>query len=286
LAQCASAEFACSMALQRDEFLTLVATGSVGALVPGGPRSGVSEFAGVLETLKGRPTPKWGIVNRDLWMRASSGTTPEASLRCLSPSDTSIARALEDISRLVPAVREARIRIPAPTQNHAAVVLWASVGRISVLLGADLEESSIAGTGWQAAVDGSNLRPNERAEVYKVAHHGSASGHNPQVFSVLLVDHPYLVLAPFMRGRNPLPTKQDRERLCGLSDNVFVTSPVRFLRTKQRDRSTEKLITATVENIWAGEAPLGHVRLRKPTNSSQADSWEIVLGGAAIQLCQ
>jgi hypothetical protein len=282
LEACRSAEFCCSVALQKKEFLVLVKAATAGSFLR---RSGLAEFASILETLSSRhATTRWGVADRDLWMRSHPGQPDYARVRALSPSDASINRALLDIAREIPKAGQSRVRAPAPTPNHAAVALWVEVGEATALLGADLEDTATPGTGW-AAVVRSPVRPHGTAEIFKVPHHGSASAHNEDVWSQMIAEPHYLVLTPFVLGGKPLPSRDDRRHLCTHSSQTYISSPVRFPRRRKRDRTTEKLLDASMIEMREAEGPPGLIRLRRTRGLPAPQPWSVELTGAAGPIC-
>jgi hypothetical protein len=80
--------------------------------------------------------------------------TPPAKVICLSPSNAAVVTMQTRIrEELVPRVNGRRLRVPALRENDSSVVLEVTVGAASILLGADLEERTRPGLGWQVILD-------------------------------------------------------------------------------------------------------------------------------------
>ncbi|HYP55188.1 MAG TPA: MBL fold metallo-hydrolase, partial [Solirubrobacterales bacterium] len=148
--RCADAEFVYSGALRSEEFFALVGALSERSQIS---RSGVTEFAAVVETLdeRGGEPPRMAVEGRRLWT-AGDGTMP-AFVDALSPSDTSMLLSQRAIAELLPSVNTHKKAVAAPKPNHASIVLWVGIGEERILLGADLEETANPGTGWTALLD-------------------------------------------------------------------------------------------------------------------------------------
>lgn len=272
---CISAEFVCSGALRSNEFLQLIYAVGTRAMMES---SGGSEFYDLLVILEERKkhlgsgyiSPMWAIENRCLWRESLESMS--CSIISLSPSDASILAAKLDIGRLLPKEHEPKRRLTSATPNRAAIVLWVTVGDVIVLLGSDLEEDN-PHTGWTAIVNNSS-RPNGKASLFKIAHHGSKNSHHGGVWTEMLEDNPVAVLTPFDNGKTVLPTKEDVLRICSLTNEAYSTTAItkRRIRTKKRDQTVEKTIKETVRNIRQLHTSMGHVRVRiKPSNTRKVE---------------
>lgn len=225
LRACEGAAFVCSSALLSDELITLACDAKSACLRSS---SGLDEPNGVLEVLRDR---RRGTVSRTVgsgytlvsadkrvFLRTSE---PSCEVWSLSPSSAEIELSLRHFATMIEsqAHGQARRRITSSTPNNTAVALWVSVGERVMLLGADLEERRenprgrpACDAGWTAII-GSAARPQGRAEVFKVAHHGSETAHNDEIWTTLVAEEPTAVLTPFEKGRVRLPGKDDCERI-------------------------------------------------------------------------
>ena len=287
--ECRSARFACSGALKGQEFLTLVKAASINSMMR---TSGVKEFSDVVETLEKRTKSKSGLgsptlasANKILWMRHKTNDQSfSAEIRSLSPSDSAVTRTQFEIASLLPKVHEPKRRVSPRSPNHSAVALWVTVGDSRILLGSDLEESGDPETGWTAVLDPA-VRPQGKASVFKVAHHGSDTAHNPRIWVDLLELNPHAVLTPFIRGRIVLPTPQDSSRICGYTPKAFITADLKVKQVKGRPNTVEKTIRETVRSIRELPSASGVIRLRKNALDTDANNWSVQLFPTAVSLC-
>lgn len=269
-----AARFYCSSVLKDDDFHAFVAGGATRMLTS----AGTTELAAVLRLFDERqvhtgrrPLLVWP--DRPVWRRNSD------SVRALSPSDESVKAFLVRVAALYPSVGDAKTRIPSIRPNDASVVLWIEVGGGVVLLGADLEHRSDPVLGWQAILD-SPVRPQRLAEVIKVPHHGSATGHDEGVWNQMLVGVPTAVLTPF--ARSGLPKSTDVTRVCGLTPEAYITALVSRGKSRSRPSAVTKTIEGAVRYLREAEPQTGHIRLRKHRSGG---SWTVELFAPAAPLC-
>ena len=283
LEACTAATFACSSAVRTQEFLVLTESVGSNSLMT---RSGVSEFAGVLATLKTRRAmkqrfagPLLAIEGRPVWRRAGTDVELEARLTALAPSDAGVALAQRALAQILPQSGEAKQRIRSPSPNRTSVVLQLEVGAVRVLLGADLETTSDPSVGWLAILDGMN-RPDARASAFKIPHHGSADADEPRVWDELLEVEPVAVLTPFTQGNVALPRAADRRRLLSRSPDVFTTS-AQPRRRRRHDAAVDRTLRESGIVVRDADQPMGHVRLRR---RQDAEQWSVDLFGPARRL--
>jgi len=117
--------------------------------------------------------------------------------------------------------RKRRCRNQGP--NDLCVALWLRHHDTAVLLGADLELGGPSG-GWQAVL-AHPTRPEKKATIFKVPHHGSPGADEPRVWSEMLMHEPYALMTAYTAGRRALPAKADQERLLARTPNVYLVSP-------------------------------------------------------------
>ena len=263
--QCESARFVISSALRDEEFLALASTPS--SL----KSSGLKEFHKVLQLLEARKlsgirlnSPKLASVDRLIYRnRIDKAPEPfEVKIFALSPSDESILQARLAFTQLLAEEKRINGRVPSLSPNHTSVVLWVEVDHHKILLGADLENTSNPKTGWTAIIDESVVASG-KADLYKVSHHGSENGHNDKIWSNLLSESPYAVVSPFVRGKKPLPSDEDIERLSRLTPHAYATSPTVAKKFKFRDRIVKEHVNRATRSIQSIHQGWGHVRFRK-----------------------
>ena len=286
--QCQSADFVISNALNDKEFLTLVSLYHEPSTMKS---SGLNEFSQVFQLLKSRKqsgvrfnSPKLAVADRLLYcdrVEVASALV-DVQVCALSPSDASILQAGTAFAELLAEVKQSRKRISSPGPNHTSVVLWVKVGHHKILLGSDLERTSSPKTGWSVILDESTV-VSDKAGVFKVPHHGSENAHHEGVWSELLLSEPCAVVSPFSRGRKPLPSRSDVERLVCLTPHVYITSPPKLRKLKWRDRTVRDCVDQVTRSIHSVYQGWGHVRLRKKICETD-NSWRVELFGDAYTL--
>lgn len=258
---CTNASVIHSSALENDEFSVLALIGS--AAMTKGP-SGVSEMRNTWEHLADTSRGSPDLARADFRVFArSTGDSPECEIWALSPSSASLADAVRQFGSLVAVEGQPKRSVPRPKRNPASVVVWVRVGKVVVLLGADLERSSDPDKGWQAVVRSSG-RPREAAHVLKVPHHGSEDAHDEGMWSDLVVDEAFAGIAPMVQGSVRLPRDSDRERIRNLTGNAWLTREPQPTRAVKRQRPVDKTIRDVVRRIEKLSIDPGRVTFRVP----------------------
>jgi len=248
-ASCPAARVVCSVALQSDELIRGIGVRqAVGRFESVNSTSGVEEMRRTFEHV-GERTVVWAVEGRCLYQRDG---TPTCRITALSPSDRVLTDAQQSIRDLVFA--DPAIVVRRPDRNLTAVVLWVEVGGSTMLLGADLQQSPSGHSGWSTIVDAA-VRPEGKAEVFKVPHHGSANGYHEPVWVEMLVPEPDTVVCPCANGSTNLPTNDDIQRLCGRS-RAHVTARPRPDLNRRNGRRRRPAI-----------AEFGRVTLRRQLSS-------------------
>ncbi len=283
--ECQSAEFVFSKALKTKEFLTLAVAYGKRAMME---TSGVQEFYKILKTLEDRKgsnhkpvqSYKFAIADRCLLKIEKEGSS--CSVHSLSPSDESIRKSLIDIFSLIPTAGESKRHISIKNPNYCAVALWIQINELCVLLGSDLEENG--GTSSWSAILSSTGRPQGKASIFKIPHHGSSTANHPSVWSELLETQPYALLTPFVKGSIRLPQKKDSQRINSYTDNAYITAKLEQKKSNiSRPRAVERSIKEVVGSLKFAHSSTGQVRLRgKPLNGSY--DWKVDLFGDAMTL--
>lgn len=281
---CTQAQLCISSALRSSEFGKLV------ALYASDSASGLNEFAHIYEHIllrrgssAGR-TIKLALADKLLYTTALHGAPDPlvTEIFAVSPSDSALLYAELALAQQTPTAGSARHRLIAPSPNHASVALWIRVGHVRILLGADLENTSQAGTGWSAVLFDSNV-VDRQADVFKVPHHGSSNGHHDQVWTQLLTSSPFAVITPFRNGRHLLPAVSDIERIRALTPNLYLTASPRAGRPRWRRGVVREFVgqvTSSIESVATG---WGQVRLRcRPGGVSH--EWQVMLLGDAYRV--
>jgi beta-lactamase superfamily II metal-dependent hydrolase len=284
--KCTSAEFVCSEALGSQDFLEVVY--AQGERIMAENISGLDEFHEIIDELKRRAQavggrlepPIFAVADRCLWQSVVSSVDVPCTVHALSPSDAALLASKLEIARLSPKIKTPKRGIWPSGKNHAAIALWVSVGDRVALLGSDLEETGDPYSGWQVILK-STRKPQAKASIFKVPHHGSATGDNPGVWKEMLADDPIAVLSPYMLCGLTLPQKSDIDRLCSLTKKAFITTPQKS-RVIKRESAVEKTLKDLNLSPKQVNISIGHIRLR----ATQGEPWKVELLQEAQSLCK
>jgi hypothetical protein len=228
--------------------------------------SGVDEMDKTYELLRERVragvrsesvAPKFTGADRRLLVRAPSGI-PGVEVWSLSPSDAAGQLFLQEIAEWARPSREAKRRLVAQEPNTLASVVWIDFGGRCALLGSDLETSKNPNLGWRAILD-SAARPNGLARVFKVAHHGSETGNEKDVWTQML-QTPISMLTPFSSSN--LPTNADKRRIAALSHEAYVSAKPERRIVAPRDAAVAKTLREGGKRIWKRVWRMGQIRVR------------------------
>lgn len=265
--RCSKALVALSVAVSTTEFLELARLTEKRAIIG---YSGVTEMADTFEILRGHRKPK--KASEDSRLYYDSGT-PGFEVWSLSPSGAETQRSLERFAKLFVAAREGTAEWVDPTDlNQLSVVLWIRVGATRILLGADLTATR---RGWSLICE-SEGRPRERAEVFKVPHHGSANAQHEAVWDRsnpdgLLEDKPYALVTPWNRGSG-VPNAAECDWLASRTPHAWITSTHRGL--PELHPVVRQVLREAATWARTAETSGGHIRLRRPIEGDGAWSFE------------
>ncbi len=280
---CEAAEFYCSSALRNPEVLTVIGTQAAYT-----QSSGARELHDVLTVLEqrsavsGPPLIRWANAERALFQQHLMGDHTGSTVLSLSPSDASITRAIRAIGRLLPKQGASPRHLPAPSPNDTAVVLWIRIGCTAILLGADLEKTANPHTGWTCVVnDHENRRPGERAEVFKVAHHGSSNAHDDRVWDGMLMAPPFALLTPFVRGNVQLPSADDCARINSATPRAYISAPPTVRSAVRRSGVVERMMAEVTKERHELDGGCGQIRLRKANALERGQNWSVDLFAGA-----
>ncbi|MCA1789509.1 MAG: hypothetical protein LC667_06530, partial [Thioalkalivibrio sp.] len=257
LRACTSAELVVAAALKTDEFAMLAATYRGGVDVE---YSGIAELSAIWDQVvsHGR-LPRFAMADMQL-LDATVCGHHKVSVHALSPSHGAMADALHGFSRLVPVEGTALTSILRPPKNPSSVVLRIAIGGICVLLGGDLEVERDVTKGWSAILDSSALEL-QKAEVFKVPHHGSKNAHSDRVWRELLHPQPIALVTPYRASH--LPTDDDQLRLAGMTHRAYLSAPPRAAATKWMDRGVAKEVELATRSMRPIDTAWGHIRVRR-----------------------
>ena len=285
LEACQTAHFVCSLAMYSREFSELVfAYGERSQM----ESSGVDEFRSILDELDRRQTgevrreaigPRYAISDRPLLTLARNGRPFDVRVTALSPSDAAVTLAKRELALLFPQEEGTRRRAVARRPNDASVAIWISIGNRHFLLGADLETQPSDHVGWKAVVLSSN-RPNARASVIKIPHHGSPNAYYREMWIEMAGVNPIALIAPFASGTRSLPQTSDVARIRRHTDAIYCTGQPSGWRPPRRDNTVERTIREVAVTRRAIRGPMGQVRVRFPVEEESGDTKIELFDGA------
>jgi beta-lactamase superfamily II metal-dependent hydrolase len=259
--RCLAAEVVISSVLETTQFLALA---RLAKSVAGAEESALDEFVDLHAELVARKpsSASWplGIPIHAMSQRILSRNMTAGTVMALSPSDAAFQKGQIGLAERLDAQLQTGRRLVAQGPNEAAIALWIEAGNRKILLGSDLEVTVDPRDGWSAVIaDGAGAHTG--GEVFKVAHHGSANGHDPNVWTTMLVQNPHALLTPFRRSHLPQP--RDIARLNKITDTVFLTASATSTKPKKRSSAVDGQLNAVAKRrrITRVQRP-GHVRLR------------------------
>ncbi len=280
---CPGAAFVVSLAMSTKQFAAMaLARKSMSATLTS---SGVSEISRVYSLLSASGQIAIKAKAHSTIFAASAADLAhgfDCKVTALSPSERQLDIFLDDIAQLVPLITESENRCISRSPNNFAVVALVQIGSTAILLGADLEETTDANTGWTFIVE-SDLRPKEKAIIFKIPHHGSQNAHNQDVWSEMLSEQPIAILTPWGRGTG-LPKDSDVARISALTRRAYSTS--RLGKRKSRTRyapAVERTLKEARVIVRNAEPALGHICLRNG-GLQDFEQWTVTLSQGACSL--
>ncbi|WP_341918930.1 MBL fold metallo-hydrolase [Hydrocarboniphaga effusa] len=279
LEACDNASFCASPLMNELEFMSAICAYNKEPLTASG--SGVQELYRATEYLARLGRPIVRALESRMIRRWGDGQPMQSEIWTLSPSDEGFNRFIASAKRITPTAKQTQHRAPLILPNDTSVVLQVVIGQVSVLLGADLEESGDARFGWSAIL-GSQGKPAIKSQVFKVPHHGSSNGHHPDVWSKMLSPDPIAVLAPYSRSPR-LPQNSDIDRIVALAPKSFSSSIVASKRAKiSRAPDVERILQDFGLNLQKINLTPGVVQARfAPGRSAE---WSVELFNGALPL--
>ena len=261
-----SANFVCSAALKGEEFLTLVCAASQVKLVS--QTSGLSEFAEVLEILRDRgDCPQWAHEGSVVFRRNGPFMV---RVHALSPSNHTLTEAHQKLGAMIPEMGSYVRRVPLKSPNDLSLALLIETSIMHCLLGADLETGTPPHSGWHAVLR-SRVRPNVRSTSIKVPHHGSEDADLEEVWTELLVDSPYALVAPFGKGAKPLPSREDVDRLKARTTELYCSVWPPNISPPRRHNAVDKTVREITTKRRALRRKPGHIRVRASRGDARAN---------------
>lgn len=274
VSQCSESRICYPTALLENEFLSFLSaySGSDITSILDRETSATKEFASIVATLRkhieANQNYKYDYLSpimKDTLIFEEKNNDFELNIRALSPSSKSYHDALQIFASLLPKAKGLRNIVPVPRQNDNAIVLWVQINDIYLLLGSDLEVTKDQRTGW-AAIINSKQRPQKKAMIFKIPHHGSESGHSDEVWEKMISSESISLLTSKLGGRGSRPKESDIERIKSFSPFLFCTKVPKGKKPK-RENTVEKMMRATVKERHILDGQIGHIQLRFSNSS-------------------
>jgi hypothetical protein len=283
LEACSSAVFVSSSAVTSEEFFSVV--GADEEIESFLRKSSYSEYRRIFEIIEQRGRSGGGMKpmrlameNVNLFPVGPNLGELDIRLLALSPSSEAVFRAHKALARAF-AMEGQRRRLAMADPNEFAIALWVEVNEKRLLLGADLLTGP-AGCGWNAIL--ATFTPDRRASLFKIPHHGAPNAHHPEVWTRLLEESPIALLAPYRAGRNPRPSREDRERICALTPKAFISAGADVPARSKAVQKAAASMSQLASNVREPDGRIGQVRARSKLS---IEGWEVDIFRPAKRLC-
>ena len=280
-----NANFSCASVLTEKEFLAL-------AKIYDDPTSkvakGPKELHNCIQTIQervirtGQQKLNWSGADRVL----CKSTVPfNIKLTSLSPSDEMYTRSLRFMAEYMNVVKKgyAEPKLSHTLPNDVAVALLLEINGRNILLGSDLEEEGKPLFGWSAVLNGNTI-PGIKSSAFKVAHHGSKTGHHDGVWKNILEANPLALMTPFKHGSHNIPNVDERNRILALTNRAYISSnPNLNIKPQKKSNKVQTILNGTVANLRLAQGAVGHIRWRASINNPE-DAGTIELFDGALCL--
>lgn len=279
LSMCPNAEFCFSAVHDLNKFLYLCELDSSKTL-KGGTINSTKEFALCMEIISKRNA----YVTRaqsNLLLKSLEISGIKFELFALSPSPKTITNFESELSQLITEFGKRNTAIINKSPNEKSVALLLKFGEHRVILGADLEIGNDEHEGWKYVVKHSKVIDKNKADLYKIPHHGSENGYLKEIFDILVNDDSVLKLTPFKSSG--LPKEQMMDTYSIHSKTIYITSNLLISKkAKKRDSGIEKVIDRSVISLT--EVKFSHGLIRSRIDYSKVKShWTTELFEAAVK---
>lgn len=252
--------------------------------VPAGKvKSGVREMGLFLDVLLARNPVRvelarsWGtLLNVPLGVLAHG---LPVTVQAISPSHFDVLHFLGMIGGYA-LPEDVAVSAPYYDRNDVSVALHIDLGEQAILLGADLETRSNPQTGWDAVLNDHRC-PSRTATLYKVAHHGSSTGHHDDIWLRLCTTDPVTTLAPWARGNGRLPTADDVKRILSFSTDAYTAARTATSGKRQKLQTVNSILQNTHSKVRNVDLTVGQTRHRLI-----GGNWRTDLFGNAVPLSQ
>jgi beta-lactamase superfamily II metal-dependent hydrolase len=278
LEECVNAKFCFSHVHDLEKFLYLC--GLDYAKMQKGTVGSLTEFIKCIDIIEDRK--KFNIPAQcDLCVFAEYGDIVDFALFALSPSPKTIQDFNSELSQLMSDFGSSNITMVNNSPNAKSVALLLKFGKQRVILGADLEQGNCDDNGWRHIIKQCVVIDKEKADLYKLPHHGSENGYLKEIFDVLVNNDGILKVSPY--NSSGLPRSEMISTYRQHTQNIFSTSaPKEHLRSKRRDLSLEKFIDREAKVL---EIKFTHGIVRSRIDyTEETSTWTTELFEAAVKL--
>lgn len=268
---CPKSLFCCPLSLTERDFHKYVERLSAGASTTQG--ANVSEFRKVLDILTDR-----GQSAKYLGPGRQVITDP--LVRSWSPSDREHELFLDFVAQDTPVHSQGHRKAVPGTPNLTSTVITIEWPEACALLGADMEAHEDSRRGWIAVTNEAVRLGARKGDLVKIPHHGSHTGHHGRMWTDMLLEQPYAVIAPYGRGaleKRP-PKSSDVRRIRKLSRSVHQTAR-HTISGKKLSPATRLALQAGLIRLTDHTVRMGLVRFRKAPGAD----WRTEVFGAAFQ---
>jgi len=274
---CGKAKFWCSAAMTSEEFIAFL---DVHDNQPTARDRGGTEMLKCLKLMEQSGTTRKPLLENTLiadWPHTALAHGKATRFLALSPSSKQFDRFLRRIGTELRALDGRAKRRLAADRNELSIATLLEVGDMSVLLGADLEDSPDPELGWAAVVRNRSGKDPKSATI-KIPHHGSKGAHRDDVWSELLANDVLSVVTPWRLAGRTLPTVADRTRIAKLSKEAYITAENPRPSKKRYPRQVDKHLRRLPVRVESTVYGCGHVRLRFPARHMDTPKVELFNG--------
>lgn len=173
---------------------------------------------------------------------AEGGNQYSSEIIALSPSPDSVEEYRNILFRNIPELGKPVRKVPDNSHNLLSVAMLVRAGETCVLLGSDVEIGGCDFTGWRAIL---SHNPGLMVNCLKVPHHGAKSAFHEEFWkSCITRDASVAMVAPFVKGRQVLPTSSDVNRMKEYCNTIGITNPTPLNKSNKKTDSAVSRVHA------------------------------------------
>jgi hypothetical protein len=156
-----------------------------------------------------------------------AGKTFNSEIKVLSPSGVSEERYADALRRVIPREGERLKYLKRYDHNLIASAFLIRVNDLKIILGSDVIKGGNIQTGWKGIM-GITAANDLKAQVVKVAHHGSSGAHHQPVWSLHKLGKAMAIITPYYKGQTCLPGIGDVSRIRDHAVQAGITGEIVF----------------------------------------------------------